>query len=144
MLVEFQPSLRYYTGLDLGGPSEFSAVAVLEQTRLRDSATGKTLKHYAVRHLKRYPPGTPYTEMRSQLAPRFAEPPLAGSNLVIDQTMAGRSVYLMFRRPAIDAAARALTVTGGHSKGDDGFGGYLVPKKDLVGNLQVLLQARRL
>src|SRR5262249_27522568 len=114
------------------------------QTRISDSVTGKTAKHYAVRHLQRFPPGTAYTEIRSQLAPRFAEPPLAGSHLVIDQTVTGRPVFLMFRRPAINVAARALTVTGGHSAGDDDHGGHLVPKKDLVGNLQVLFQARRL
>src|SRR5262245_21558790 len=105
MLIESQPGLRYYTGLDLGGPSEFSAVAVLEQTRSKDSATGKTLKHYAARHLRRFPPGTPYTEIRSQLAPRFDEPPLANSTLVVDQTVVGRPVFLMFRRPAVNAAA---------------------------------------
>jgi hypothetical protein len=37
-----------------------------------------------------------------------------------------------------------VAVTAGHSAGKDGRGGEPVPKKDLVGVLQVLLQGKRL
>ncbi len=40
--------------------------------------------------------------------------------------------------------ARPVTVTAGHRASPAEGGGWLVPKKELVGTLQVLLQSRRL
>ncbi|HEX3149844.1 MAG TPA: hypothetical protein VHR66_17335 [Gemmataceae bacterium] len=39
---------------------------------------------------------------------------------------------------------RGVTVSAGHAVASDERGGWLVPKKDLVGVLQVLLQEKRL
>ena len=48
------------------------------------------------------------------------------------------------RRARVGADLRPITITGGH-KATPGKGcGWLVPKKELVGTLQVLLQGRRL
>jgi hypothetical protein len=74
----------------------------------------------------------------------FAEPPLKDSLLVIDQTAVGRHVYDLFRNGRTGASVWGLAVTAGHSAGKDDRGGDLVPKKDLVGVLQVLLQGKRL
>src|SRR5262245_15267860 len=52
----------YFSGLDLGLAAEFTALAVLERTRVPDPTDPeRTVGHYAVRHLQRFPLGTSYT-----------------------------------------------------------------------------------
>jgi hypothetical protein len=74
----------------------------------------------------------------------FAEKPLKGSALMVDQTAVGRGVYDLFWNGRTGATVWGLAVTAGHSAGKDDHGGNLIPKKDLVGVLQVLLQGKRL
>jgi hypothetical protein len=74
----------------------------------------------------------------------FEAPPLAGSDLAVDQTGVGRPVVDMLQRSTIDASIRAITITGGHKATPNEAGGWLVPKKELVSVLQVMLQARRI
>jgi hypothetical protein len=99
---------------------------------------------YAVRHLERFPPGTPYPEVFARVADRFARPPLAGAVLAADQTAVGRPVVEALRRSVARTAVRAVTVTAGHAARTDDRGGWLVPRAELVGTLQVLLQSGRL
>jgi hypothetical protein len=52
---------RYFSGLDLGQSQEYSAFAILEQTRLPNPLMpDRELNHYAVRHLQRFSLGTPF------------------------------------------------------------------------------------
>jgi hypothetical protein len=135
--------VRYFTGLDLGQAKDYTAVAVLERTTLPDpKREGRKLHHYAVRHLERLPLGTPYPDVGTRLARLFAGPPLAGSILAVDYTGVGRPVLDLLRRARIPASLRAVTITGGNKATLDG--GWHVPKRELVGTLQVLLQSRRL
>jgi hypothetical protein len=136
--------VTYVAGLSLGQASEATGLAVLER-RCRQGRYGDTgAAAYAVRHLVRYPPGTPYAAIVGALTGVFAEPPLRDSPLVIDQTAVGRNVYDLFQYGRTGAGVRGLVVTAGHSAGQDDRGGELVPKKDLVGVLQVLPQGKRL
>jgi hypothetical protein len=48
---------------------------------------------YAVRHLVRYPPGTPYAAIVDAVAAAFAEPSLKDSVLILDQTAVGRGMF---------------------------------------------------
>ena len=118
--------------------------AVLEKRCPRADVGTPAEAAYAVRHLARYPPGTPYAAVVAAVAGVFAEPPLRGSVLMIDATAVGRNVYDLFQCGRTGAAVRGLAVTAGHSAGRDDHGRELVPKKDLVGVLQVLLQGKRL
>jgi hypothetical protein len=53
----------YITGLDLGPSQEFTAIAVLERTRVPVPGESDRRENlYAVRHLERLPPGTPFRE----------------------------------------------------------------------------------
>jgi hypothetical protein len=136
--------IQYFTGLDLGQAQDYTAVAVLEKRTTPDSGRpGRTVSHYAVRHLERFRLGMPYPDVCTRLARLFADPPLAGSTLVVDYTGVGRPVLDMLRRSNIQAGVRAITITGGQ-KATAGAGGWMVPKRELVSNLQVLLQARRI
>ncbi len=137
-------AVLYYSGLDLGQAQEFTALAVLERTMVADpDLPGYALSHYAVRHLERFALGTPYTAVCACLAELFDGPPLARSVLAVDQTAVGRPVVRLFRRGGIDASIRPVTLTGGHQAGSEG-GVRLIPRKELVSTLQLLLQERRL
>src|SRR5688572_29121367 len=89
--------ITYFAGLSLGQASEATGFAVLERRCPQDEWGDKTGEAtYAVRHLVRYPPGTPYAAVVEALHRVFAEPPLKHSVLVIDQTAVGRGVYDLF------------------------------------------------
>jgi hypothetical protein len=62
----------------------------------------------------------------------------------VDATGVGRPVCDLFRDARMPCRLVPITITGGLSLTGDGRGGAHVPKKDLVGCAQVLLQARRL
>lgn len=139
------PDICYISGLDLGQAQDSTALAVLERTTVPDPvAAHRTVHHYAVRHLERFPLGTPYPDVCARLKVLFGPPPLARSALAVDQTGVGRPVVDLLRRARVGACLRPITITAGHKATPDDGGGWCVPKKELVGVLQVLLQARRI
>jgi hypothetical protein len=139
------PKVDYFTGLDLGQARDFTALAVLERRTLPDvQAPSRLVGHYAVRHLERFVLGTAYTAVCARLAQLFAIPPLAGSLLAVDQTDVGRPVIDLVRGARIPAQVVPVTITAGHQATAADGGGWLVPKKELVSTLRVLLAARRL
>ena len=129
----------FFAGLDLGQARDYTALAILQRTREYPGAE----KRFAVRHLERFPLGTPYPEICRQLVSFFERPPLCGADLVVDVTGVGRAVLDMIQRARPRAAIRPLTITTGHGVAVDGAGWH-VAKKELVSVLQVLLQTRRL
>jgi hypothetical protein len=89
----------YIAGLDLGRPHEFTALAVLERTEVHNpNDPERMVRRYAVRHLKRLSPATPYPEVFARLAEVFAAPPVRDSRLVVDYTGVGRPVLDMLRK----------------------------------------------
>jgi hypothetical protein len=136
--------VTYYAGLDLGLTRQFSALAVLERRCSLTEEGDEGTAAYAVRHLQRFPPGTPYSIVVEAVRAVFADPPIKGGTLVVDQTAVGRAVFESVRDAMTGASVRGLSVTAGHALAADDWGGWLVPKKDLVGVLQVLLQEKRL
>jgi hypothetical protein len=129
----------YILGLDLGQTKDFTALAVLECHALETSAEKP---EYALRHLRRFPLGTPYTEIVPAVATLVQSGPLAESPVVVDQTGVGRAVVDMLRR-AIGWVV-PVTITGGHAVTMSEDRSFHVPKKDLVTCLQVVMQSRRL
>jgi len=137
-------TITYFTGLDLGQTTDYSALAVLEQTREpAHDDPGRMVKHYAVRHLQRFPLGTPYTAICTEIGELFAINPLIRTHLVVDQTGVGRPVVDLLAQARVQARIRAITITGGQ-QASLAADGMHVPKKELVNTLQVLLQTRRL
>ena len=137
-----QPAVRHFVGLDLGQPHEFTALAVLERSPPTDADTTVEQSEYALRHLHRFPLGTPYTQIVPAVAALVRSGPLAESPVVVDQTGVGRAVVDLMRQ-AIGWVV-PVTITGGHAvtMGEDRS--FHVPKKELVTCLQVLMQSRRL
>jgi hypothetical protein len=129
----------YIVGLDLGQAADFTALAVLERPADQHSNVV-----YALRHLRRFTLGTPYTEIVPAVSQLVAAPPLAGRvSLVVDQTGVGRAVVDMLKR-SVSCQVVPVTITAGQNVTQAENGSRHVPKKELVTCLQLLLQARRL
>jgi hypothetical protein len=140
-----ESAVHYCSGLDLGPPATFSALAVLERTMRPDpSNPEKKRGHYAVRHLERFTVGTPYPEIAARVRDVFARPALAASRLLVDQTGVGHPMLDLFRKARINASLQTVTITNGQGTGTSKAGGWRIPKQELVSVLQVLLQGRRI
>jgi hypothetical protein len=133
----------YTVGLDLGQSQDPTALAALES---RHEPAGW---RHAVRHLERYPLGTPYVGtpgvpgvvdlVRSLLL----RPPLPGCTLAVDRTGVGRGVVDAFRAARLPCRLLAITITAGGTVRREGWEVW-VPKADLVAVVQVGLQSGRL
>ena len=149
--------MTYFLGVDLGQSNDFTALAVLDKT-VPYVEISREMEHKGVRYLQpgrqaqppvyacplleRVPRETPYPEIVDRVHAMMHRRPLVGSTrLVVDATGVGRPVVDMLRRRRLDPIA--ITITGGDAVSRDGSG-FRVPKRDLVGVLQVLLQTQRL
>jgi hypothetical protein len=143
-------------GLDLGQSQDYTALTVLEklpQSAMEEVARvdgnmtyrkgGRVEKpdHYHVRHLERYALGTLYPTIVAKVSELLQTPQLRGARLVVDGTGVGRPVVDMFRAAGLKPVA--VLITGGDAVNHEG-GYWRVPKRDLVGAVQVPLQDMRL
>jgi hypothetical protein len=126
-------------GLDLGPPGQATALAAVEQ-----HWSGPPEAHFHVRYLRRWTPGTPYPAIVGDVVKLTADRPLAGAPLAADQTGVGRPVADLLTQAGGTYGLTRVVVTAGHVATVSEDGARLVPKRDLVGVLQVLLQTRRL
>jgi hypothetical protein len=149
--------VSFFLGLDLGQAADYTALAVLEKrfptreceqtvTRLgiqcREMVTEALPPRYLCRHLERQPLGTAYPAVAEHVRDLLTRPALRGrTSLVVDNTGVGRPVVDMLR--AAHLAPIGVTITGGDTVTQES-GGYRVPKRDLVGVVQILLQSERL
>ena len=141
-------AVRHFVGLDLGQAQDFTALAVLTRPRLTGSEPpAERQPPYAVGHLHRFPLGTPYPAVVAAVVDLMRTPPLRGSMLVVDQTGVGRPVVDMLTdglQGRVSCQFCPVTITAGQEVTRSETGQLRVPKKELVGSLQVLLQTRRL
>jgi hypothetical protein len=123
-------------GLDLGQAQDFTALCGLEQTVRADGPND-----YACRYLARFPLGTPYTSIVSEVA-KIARQVPPNASLAVDMTGVGRPVVEMLRAQ-LPIVIWPITITAGlqHAQDEDG---WKVPKRELVSVVQLLLQAKRL
>src|SRR5262245_8015174 len=84
---------RFFVGLDLGQAADFSALAVLDRPHVLPGAPAAERRPaYALRHLARFPLGTPYPQVADAVVALLQRPPLPGCVLVVDQAGVGRPV----------------------------------------------------
>lgn len=120
----------YYVGVDLGQASDYTAVCVGERVE------GDPYE-LRVRHLERFR-HVLYPDVVDRVEELVNTPPLAGDSfLLVDKTGVGGGVTDLFTKRGI--AHSPISITGG-----DQVNGNRVPKRELVANLQVLLQSGRL
>ena len=143
--MQIGETIEYVSGLDLGQANEFTALAVLERRTPPhdDDKFEQPLSTFSVRHLERFPIGTPYATIFERVSTLFSSMPLPGNTLIADQTAVGDPVIRSLRRANILGGYKRIVVTNSlEASHEAGF--WQVPKKDLVGTLQVLLQEQRL
>jgi hypothetical protein len=145
-------------GLDLGQRSDYSALAAVEcnGTEVRLTTQGEDPEYHVARpiehvligppvsfrcrHLQRWPLGTSYPRIVAdvgQLARRLSPPPILG----IDLGGVGIAVGNLFTLAGLPHVG--VTITAGRQPNATDLG-FTVPKRELVGAVQVALQAERL
>lgn len=126
----------FIIGLDLGQAKDYTALAIIEKLEGEKGAI------YHVRRLERTR-GTPYLEVVARVKAILEK--LSGAVLVVDQTGVGAPVVDMFVQSGLKP--EGIYIHGGdkstHEATYEGAT-WRVPKRDLVGVLQVLLQNQRL
>lgn len=123
----------FYTGLDLGQAQDYTALIVVEQV---------AYTHFHTVGIKRYPLGTAYPVIVDDVC-ALREQKLGHTPLIIDGTGVGRAVVDLFRAKLHrGAVAVQITAGGTAQEAEDGY--WHVPKRDLIGAVQVLLQQGQL
>jgi hypothetical protein len=128
---------RFFIGLDLGQAQDHTAISVVEIIPVKNEEKSAILFH--VRHLQRFPLGTPYPDIVKSVAAMLRS--LSDAKLVVDATGVGRAVVDLFK--AENIYPMEILIHGGDSTGHDGLL-WRVPKRDLVSMLTVAFQTGNL
>ncbi len=127
---------QFTLGLDLGQSRDRSALAVLET--VPDGAEPR----FHLRHLARYPRGLSYPDLVHRVVQFCRRPALGGQPaLVVDKTGVGAPVFDLLVRAGLCPFAALLHGGDRFTRQDREL---RIPVRDLIANLQVLLQSRRL
>ncbi|MEO5346813.1 MAG: hypothetical protein H7834_10615 [Magnetococcus sp. YQC-9] len=129
----------FLIGLDLGQSADYSALTVLQRFHAEQPS------RYHLRHLERFRLGTPYPDQVERVKALISREPLQGkSHLIVDQTGVGKPVVDMLKREIQRIPIISILIHGGDAVGEEEGRQFRVPKRDLVGALQLLLQSKRL
>jgi hypothetical protein len=145
---------HFYFGLDLGQRRDPSAVAVVERMDpvlnrfdpevyfgLRQADTEP---RFGVRHLERIPLGTSYPDVVERVRVLTRRPEVREqATLVVDGTGVGRPVVDLLKRADLDCEVVEVSITAG-AAAHLTTGCWYVPKLDLIGAVQVLVERGRL
>ena len=137
----------FYVGLDLGKMRDYSALAVVErEDRLCWTPAIPSPPVLRVRHLERFPLGTPYMRVVARVSELTCHSNLNGvSHLVVDATGVGVPVVESLRAARLGCLGMtAVTITpGSRARQGSGFGAgehWNVPRTDLLSGVQMLLE----
>jgi hypothetical protein len=148
--------MPFYVGLDLGQAADFTALAVVQSVKEHNPQTGGIQKYLHLRHLERYELGTSYLEIADKVVALMRDERLSPNEydpsrlrvyrrapqLIVDDTGVGRAVADLLKSKGLKFTA--VTITGGDEVHRVGGGRYRVPKRDLVGALEVPFHTGRL
>ncbi len=156
---------EYLIGLDLGRVRDYSALCVAERREVQANVFGpdslpreSTVGTYDITHLERFPLGVKYTdipdrlydvirgieavEKRRWLDDQGAVGPTPKTTLIVDRTGVGEAVSDIFRAAGLEFVT--VVIHGGDATTEVTMDEWRVPKRELAGVVQVLLQAQRL
>jgi hypothetical protein len=129
-----------FVAVDLGKIGDFTAIAVVEREEKRLAWMPSVDMGLRVRYLERMALGTPYTVVAKRIQEIVAVAEAGGQcSVVVDATGVGEPVVDMLRESRLRCRLTAVSITGGekaHGKG----GWWHVPRHDLLGGVQVLLE----
>jgi hypothetical protein len=136
----------YFVGLDLAQPGESTALAVLERPLISPYDPPERRRPiYDLRHLHRFPLGTPFPDVNAAVHDLLRKLPRAV--LAVDQTGVGGAIIDMLTdvlQGRVDCMCARFTITTGQAIVNETGNSIHVTKKDLVGTMQALFQTRRL
>jgi hypothetical protein len=140
---------QFFVGVDLGQSRDPSAIAAVERVEAPGEwdaemwAPRKEVR-FRLRLLERVPLGTRYTEVVERVVRVTRSRQLGGRcYLAVDGTGVGRPVVDLLREARPEATLMPAILTAGCLESRD-QGYYMVPKRDLITGLQVMLQQREL
>jgi hypothetical protein len=134
----------FYMGLDLGQRRDHTAVAVVEKEDEHPLYAGLRPERLVVRHLQRAPLGTGYPAVVEAVREAVWSDELQGRcALAVDATGLGAPVVDMLKAARLGCDLAAVTITSGEKETQQGMY-FSVPKRDLIGGLQVRLEAGEL
>lgn len=131
--MQFLKKTRFYCGVDLGQMSDYSSLVIVQY----DEGNPR----YFCRHAERFPLGTLYPAIVELVASRLR--PIAEylPYLVVDCTGPGLAVVDLMKSRGM--VLTAVNITSGFET-SEGERSLHIPKKQLVGNLSVMLQTKKL
>lgn len=134
----------YFISADLGQANDYTAISILERIIKGPGVLGRYGEGevaYHLRHIERPQQGTEYPVVVDRLIELYQSPQLDQypKAVVIDFTGVGRPVFDLMRRSGFHQSLNAISITGGDHVTYNGPVRN-VPKRDLVTNLQVMLQ----
>jgi hypothetical protein len=138
--------IQFAIGLELGLPGETSGLAVVEgviPTQFeRDGYCPPEYRTLYVRYLHRHFPRTTYRQKANHMREVLDIPELAlywdQIAFIVDQTVVAASVVELIER-RVGKRARRVVIEGRHTE-EYSNGLYHIPKKNLVGGLNVSLE----
>ena len=142
---------KFVIGVDLGQARDYSVVCVLEVIPVeppRDAfgrrSDAEPIVHYRIRFLQRFKLGTPYPAIAADLMSLIGQLPswTAPSSLWVDATGVGKAVVDTMRDAGLEPIA--VTIGGGVDWHVESPIDVRVPKRQLVGSMQIVLQTHRL
>jgi len=134
-------------GIDLGQIYDYSALAVVERLEADNPsqlARLTILDHHHVLYLKRWEKGTGYDQVVKETGEIMRRANLLQAPIILDATGVGKEVaQLYYQAHRLGRLGRywprPYVITGGREVTDE-----VVPKRELVGKMQTLLQSGRL
>jgi len=128
---------RFFVGLDLGQAQDYTALSVVEV--IPEKRGKKTVNNFQIRHLQRFPLGTPYPDIVKSVVSLLDS--IGKGELVVDATGVGRPVVDLLKKE--DLYPIEIIIHGGDSTTHEGSI-WRVPKRDLISTLTVAFQTGNL
>ena len=134
-----------FFGLDLGRRQDPSAISILERShestgRLDPTSFEIELRlRFVLRHVETFPLGTHYFEIVRRIR-NLVQGAGPLKTLVVDASGVGAPIVEAFRAVRLGANLIPITITGSGHPHPDPHGGYLVPRRDLISNLRILME----
>lgn len=132
---------HYIAGVSVGAMAQPTAIAIVEQESNQDNEE-RDVTEIRLRHLERMPMDATYPDLAKKLRSILSglEEKEQGdeTDLLVDLTGTGKSIYTFLKEQSLDPIQ--VYITAGNGETEEEYGLWHVAKVELVGALQVLFQ----
>lgn len=144
--------MNYYLGVDFGSQQDYTALTLIkrndiikqEYSMTRGLTQEDIRTEYQLLFIERMDLGTPYQKVVDRVSTILRDEDLRGDIIVVpDATGVGIPIVQLMRSQNVSPMI-PISIHGGQATNKNDFGGYSVPKRDLVSALAIVVQSRRL